>query len=61
MDLFFQLNQVGLVIDYAAGHAYNLVLYPDGEIQILEPQNDALWVWDVRPGVYELKGAIVLI
>lgn len=61
MDLFFGLNQVGLVVDYGAGHAYNIVLYPNGKVQILEPQSDALWFWDVRPNVYELQGAIVLI
>ena len=61
IDLFFHLNQVGLVIDYQAGHAYNLVVYPNGGVQIIEPQSDGLWFWNVRPDVYNLQGAIVLI
>ena len=62
VDLFFGLNQVGIVIDYVSRHSYNLVVYPDGKVQILEPQSDALYVWTQRPGAfYSLKGAIVLI
>jgi len=62
VDLFFQLNQVGLVIDYNSGHAYNLVLYPNGKVQVLEPQSDALYIWTGRPeAFYSLRNAIVLI
>jgi len=62
VDLFFGLNQVGIVIDYVSRHSYNLVVYPDGKVQILEPQSDALYVWTQRPeAFYSLKGAIVLI
>ena len=61
VDYYFKLNQVALVIDYKAGHAYNLVVYPDGNVMILEPQTDVMWAWNVRPNVYTLEGAIVLI
>jgi hypothetical protein len=62
VDLFFLLNQVGLVIDYNSGHAYNLIFYPDGKVDVLEPQSDALYLWTQRPeAFYSLKGAIVLI
>ena len=62
IDTFFQLNQVGLVIDYQSGHAYNLVIYPDGKVMVLEPQSDALYLWTKRiTDFYSLKGAIVLI
>ena len=61
IDFYFNINQVGMVIDYQAGHAYNIVIYPDGNAQIIEPQNDSLWFWRVRPNVYDMRGAIVLI
>ena len=33
-------NQVGLVIDYEAGHAYNVIVWKDGSFDVFEPQND---------------------
>ena len=60
-DLHFHINQVAVIIDYHSGHGYNLVLYPDGNKQVLEPQSDALYVWTQRPETfYSLKGAIAL-
>ena len=62
VDRYFGLNQVGIVIDYKSGHAYNLVIYPDGNVSVLEPQQDAIYVWAQRPEIfYSLTGAIVLI
>lgn len=61
-DLHFHINQVAVIIDYNSGHGYNLVMYPDGNKQVLEPQSDALYVWTRRPeAFYSLKGAIALI
>ena len=61
-DLYFGLNQVAVVLDYQSGHAYNLVIYPDGNAQVLEPQSDALYIWTKRPQTfYDMRGAIVLI
>jgi hypothetical protein len=62
VDLHFHINQVAVIIDYQSGHAYNLVVYPDGNKQVLEPQSDALYVWTQRiEKFYSLKGAIALI
>jgi hypothetical protein len=62
VDLHFHLNQVAVIIDYNSGHGYNLVMYPDGNKQVLEPQSDALYVWTQRiEKFYSLKGAIALI
>jgi hypothetical protein len=61
-DLHFHINQVAVIIDYQSGHGYNLVVYPDGNKQVLEPQSDALYVWTQRiEKFYSLKGAIALI
>jgi len=61
-DLHFHINQVAVIIDYESGHGYNLVIYPDGNKQVLEPQSDALYVWTQRlEKFYSLKGAIALI
>jgi hypothetical protein len=61
-DLHFHINQVAIIIDYQSGHGYNLVVYPDGNKQVLEPQSDALYVWTQRiEKFYSLKGAIALI
>jgi len=61
VDLHFNLNQVAIVLDYKSKHAYNLVVYADGKVGILEPQSDALYVWPNRPETfYPLTGAVVL-
>jgi len=31
---------VGVVLDFHAGHAYNIFVYPDGGVQLFEPQSD---------------------
>ena len=62
VDLYFHLNQVAIVIDYKSGHGYNLVFYPDGTKQVLEPQSDGLYIWTKRcETFYSLQGAIVII
>ena len=62
VDLYFHLNQVAIVIDYKSGHAYNLVIYDDGDIDVLEPQSDGLYFWEERlKDFYSLQGAIALI
>ena len=62
VDLHFHLNQVAVIIDYNSGHGYNLVVYPDGNKQVLEPQSDALYVWTQRPeAFYSLQEAVALI
>ena len=62
VDLYFNLNQVAIIIDYKSGHGYNLVIYPDGNASVLEPQSDGLYVWTKRcQTFYSLEGAIALI
>lgn len=62
VDEYFGLNQVGIVIDYKSMHAYNLVVFPDSNIMLLEPQSDKLFYWTNRLVVfYALEGAFVLI
>ncbi len=59
-DLYFQVNHVGIVLDYQSGHAYNLIVYPDGNKSVLEPQHDTVFVWTQRPEkFYPLTGAIL--
>jgi len=62
IDRYFRLNQVGIVIDYEAGHGYNLVVFPNGKVMLFEPQADHLFVWaDAHAVLYVLKNAFVLI
>ena len=56
------VNQVGIVLDYVSGHAYNIVVFPDGKVMLLEPQTDNLFCWQEHaPQFYNLKGAVVII
>ena len=62
MSLFFGLNQVSYIIDYASGHAYNLILFTDTEPMVLEPQSDGMYLWTKRlTDFYSLEGAFALI
>lgn len=62
VNMYFHINNVGLVIDYRGGHAYNLVIFPDGKIMLVEPQNDNVFCWTKRPEkLYPLQGATVLL
>ena len=40
VDRKFGVNNVGLVIDYSAGHAYNIIVFNDGAVRLFEPQTD---------------------
>ena len=59
VDRKFHVNTVGLVIDYAGGHAYNIVIFSDGTSKIFEPQSDS-WpkkgtgMYVFTPGVVEI-------
>ena len=54
------LNNVGLVIDNSAGHAYNVIIFNDGSASLFEPQADQY----VAPGQSDLykfeRGIIIL-
>jgi len=56
------VNQVGIVLDYKSGHAYNIVVFPDGKVMLLEPQSDNLFCWKEHASqFYNLEGAVVII
>jgi len=40
VDRKFGVNNVGLVIDYSSGHAYNIIVFNDGIVKLFEPQTD---------------------
>lgn len=62
VDLYFGLNQVGIVIDYKSAHSYNLVMFDSGNHHILEPMSDGLYLWTQRVQTfYPLSEAIVII
>lgn len=55
------VNQVGIVLDYAVRHVYNVVLFPDEEAMLLEPQNDVLFHDEERPvNRYNFHGSIII-
>jgi len=62
VNLIFQLTQVADVIDYKSGHSYNLILFPDSEPMVFEPQSDGMYLWTKRvTDFYFIQGAIALI
>jgi hypothetical protein len=42
----FGVTTIGLVIDWSGTHAYNMLVYEDGSVELFEPQNDNI----VEPG-----------
>lgn len=59
VDRYFHLNNVGLVIDWSGGHAYNLVVFKDGTWSAFEPQSDS-WP-SVGKGMYKFESKIVIL
>lgn len=56
------VNQAGIVLDYASGHAYNLLVFPNGKVMLLEPQSDNIFIWQEHlPQFYNLTGAHLII
>lgn len=56
------VNQVGIVLDYVSSHAYNIVVFPDGKVMLLEPQSDSIFFHKEKLAkFYTLKGAVVII
>lgn len=59
VDKRFGLNGVGLVIDYSAGHAYNIVVFKDGSVKLFEPQSDR---WPkAGKGQYKFQSGSIII
>jgi hypothetical protein len=62
VNLIFRLTQVVYIVDYKSGHSYDLILYPDSEPMVFEPQNDGMYLWTKRlTDFYSLEGAYALI
>jgi hypothetical protein len=53
------LNNVGMVIDNSAHHAYNVVVFSDGTAAIFEPQTDQ---WPkIGKGMYSFKKGVIIL
>lgn len=59
-DRKFGLNNVGLVIDYSGGHAYNVVMFSDSPPELYEPQSDS-WIKKGQGKPYRLARGYILI
>jgi len=59
MAIDFGINAIGVVLDYSAGHAYNLVIVKSGGKTnwfLYEPQTDALFRFEERDkSVYRME------
>lgn len=61
-DYHFGLNSCGVVIDYSSGHGYNLIVYPDGSVDLFEPQSDTFFsVISRDTSIYGLQEGAILI
>ena len=59
VDRRFGVNNVGLVIDYSGGHAYNIIVFNDGTVRLFEPQTDK---WPrLGTGMYKFEEGKILI
>lgn len=61
MDRRFHLNNVGLVVDYSGGHAYNCVVFSDGTAELFEPQGDRFPVMNKTRGLYRCESGFIVI
>jgi hypothetical protein len=66
MAIDFGINAVGVILDYSAGHAYNLVILrdPRGVVNyyLYEPQNDNLFTYEQRDkNMYAMQSYVLLL
>ena len=59
VDRRFGINNVGLVVDYSGGHAYNIMVFNDGSVRLFEPQTDRYA--RVGTGQYKFEEGKILI
>jgi hypothetical protein len=50
MAIDFGINAIGVILDYSATHAYNLLIVKDSSVKwyLYEPQNDNIFAYDNR-------------
>jgi len=61
MDRKFNLNNVGLVVDYSGSHAYNCVVFSDGTAELFEPQSDSFKTNQLGTGNYKCESGFIVI
>jgi hypothetical protein len=64
LALDFGINAVGVVLDYSAGHAYNLVILKDSQTRwyLYEPQDDSIFTYNTRDvNMYAMKSYVLLL
>ena len=63
--LDFKINAVAVVLDYSSEHAYNLIIYREGEgfnWILYEPQNDSMFYFEQRDtNFYKMEDYILLL
>ena len=60
IGFFFNLNNVGVVVDYSSSHAYNVVLFSDAPMRIFEPQSGE-WFEFGTSRLYQLEDGLILL
>jgi len=58
----YDINQAGIVLDYSGAHAYNVIVYPNGKLELFEPQTGEFFsVGERNKNKYPLEKATVII
>lgn len=53
----FGVNSCGVVVDYSGGHAYDVLIFADGQYWFLEPQQDKIVA--IGAGIYKLANGYI--
>ena len=64
LALDFGINAIGVVLDYSASHAYNLVILKDSQTKwyLYEPQTDDIFTYNTRDvNMYAMKSYVLLL
>ena len=62
VNRYYDLNQVGVVVDWSSRHAYNIILFPNRNIWLFEPQTDSFFfVSERKKFLYSLEDAVIII
>lgn len=60
------INTCGVVISYESAHAFNILISHKGDkdsiqVHVFEPQNDQMWLPNIKKDKYILEDSIILI